>query len=152
MGRNISTHVRRLGRAWYVAAAAGTATLVIWSHMVSGLPGTRRAIGWYTAGVTFWSLRDVTSCRKSATPLRSGHTNPCCSKNSTTFSRGPWYTMYPARQASMIDGSQPQLSTGRTAVGSGLLASETLRGFRARPASQVVEPGGIKWACPCLKA
>lgn len=43
-------------------------------------------------GRTCWSFREVTSCRKSATPLRSGHLNPSGSKKSNTFSRGPWYT------------------------------------------------------------
>ena len=41
---------------------------------------------------TFWSLRDVTSCKKSATPLRSGQRKPSGSKKSSTCSRGPWYT------------------------------------------------------------
>ena len=44
----------------------------------------------YMQGHTFWSLRDVISCRKSATPLRSGISKPMPEKKGMTSSRGPW--------------------------------------------------------------
>ena len=40
--------------------------------------------------LTFWSLRDVISCRKSAAPLRSGSSKPRLAKNGMMSSRGPW--------------------------------------------------------------
>ena len=47
----------------------------------------------FNSGVTLWSY---TSCKKSAVPFLSGHLNPHDSKNSTTCSRGPWYTIRPS--------------------------------------------------------
>jgi len=45
---------------------------------------------------TFWSLREVTSCRKSESALRSGQCMPWLSKKGSTSSLGPWYTSLPA--------------------------------------------------------
>ena len=38
------------------------------------------------------TFREVTSCRKSATPLREGSWKPCWLKKAMQDSLGPWYT------------------------------------------------------------
>ena len=43
----------------------------------------------------------LTSCKKSATPFLSGHLNPRDEKNSSTLSRGPWYTICPSESSMM---------------------------------------------------
>ena len=45
---------------------------------------------------TFWSLREVTSCRKSESALRSGQCICWLSKKGRISSLGPWYTSLPA--------------------------------------------------------
>lgn len=51
--------------------------------------------GQWDARHTSWSFFEVTSCRKSGMPFRSGHLNPHDSKKPTTSSLGPWKTMCP---------------------------------------------------------
>ena len=47
--------------------------------------------------LTRWSFLEVTSCRKSAMPLRSGSRKPRPLKKGSTSSRGPWNTTCPAQ-------------------------------------------------------
>ena len=46
-------------------------------------------------------LFKLTSCRKSATPFLSGHLKPIDSKNSSTCSLEPWYTIWPSEMRIM---------------------------------------------------
>lgn len=47
---------------------------------------------------TCWSLREVTSCRKSESAFRGGQCMPWLSKKGRICSLGPWYTILPAVQ------------------------------------------------------
>ena len=51
---------------------------------------------------TFWSLDEVTSCTKSATPFLGGHWKPSWLKKGTMYSLGPWNTMCPELAVSVI--------------------------------------------------
>ncbi|KAH0450072.1 hypothetical protein IEQ34_020764 [Dendrobium chrysotoxum] len=55
----------------------------------------------------------LTSCKKSATPFLSGHLKPIDSKNSITFSRGPWYTIWPSEIRRMSSKSFPARARSR---------------------------------------
>ena len=57
------------------------------------LPGLQHAVGSTQAGPS--TFMEVTSCRKSATPLRAGSSKPCWLKKSMQDSLGPWYTTWP---------------------------------------------------------
>lgn len=51
----------------------------------------------------------LASCKKSATPFRSGHLKPQDSKKSMAFSRGPWYTIWPSDRR-MISSKRSKVS------------------------------------------